>query len=309
MTTENQIDCPALHKRSSCYPFGDRVPRTVRMLKTVTADPMPGIGLAYIKGDAPVAKAGQTYPVWTNSHGAVTAVMEDGTRLGIRPAEFEVDSWHHLAGEAAPQHPEPIAWMVGTALWWNKEEAERDAAATGKAITPFGPMTGTYTPVEQHQGEPVAWMYTRPEVEWPAFYDKRKDAAGWEETPLYTHADPGEVERIENERAEQWRLRRDAEADRDTKAAVIAELRAQLAERDVLLREAACHATRMEPMSASCLNRIDAVLDASAEPNALPDPLGCNDCAHADCGKFDGPRQVECRAMADNACARPGASS
>ncbi|EPM7285083.1 hypothetical protein [Pseudomonas aeruginosa] len=97
MPTENKIDCPALHNRSSSYPFGDRVPRTVRMLKTVTADSMPGIGLAYIKGDSPVAKAGQTYPVWTNSHGAVTAVMGDGARLGLRPAEFEVGNWHHLA--------------------------------------------------------------------------------------------------------------------------------------------------------------------------------------------------------------------
>lgn len=144
MTTENQIDCPALHKRSSCYPFGDRVPRTVRMLKTVTADPMPGIGLAYIKGDAPVAKAGQIYPVWTNSHGAVTAVMEDGTRLGLRPEEFEVESWRQLATEPAAQpHPEPIAWMVGTAFWWTKEEAERDAAETGLPIVGLGPMTDT----------------------------------------------------------------------------------------------------------------------------------------------------------------------
>ena len=38
----------------------------------------------------------------------------------------------------------------------------------------------------------------------------------------------------------------------------------------------------------------------------LPDPLGCRACTHPDCGRFDGPRQVECRAMADNACARPG---
>ncbi|WP_367237231.1 hypothetical protein VXM67_17035 [Pseudomonas sp. Rh2] len=140
MPTENKVDCPALHKRSSSYPFGDRVPRTVRMLKTVTADPMPGIGLAYIKGDAPVAKAGQTYPVWTNSHGAVTAIMEDGTRLGLRPAEFEVDTWHHLATEPGPQHAEPIAWMVGTAFWWTKDEAERDAEATGLPIVPVGPL-------------------------------------------------------------------------------------------------------------------------------------------------------------------------
>ena len=38
-------------------------------------------------------------------------------------------------------HPEPIAWMVGTAFWWTKEEAERDAAATGLPIVGLGPMT------------------------------------------------------------------------------------------------------------------------------------------------------------------------
>lgn len=39
-------------------------------------------------------------------------------------------------------HPEPIAWMVGTAIWWTKEEAERDAANTGLPIVDLGPMTG-----------------------------------------------------------------------------------------------------------------------------------------------------------------------
>ena len=130
MPIEIRIDCPAIHNRSSSYPFGERVPRTVRTLKPVTADPMPGIGLAYIKGDPPVAKLGQTYPVWTNSYAAVTAVMEDGTRLGLRPEEFEVDSWHHLAAEPAPQpHPEPIAWsstLSGTT-------SRRTLAATGTA--------------------------------------------------------------------------------------------------------------------------------------------------------------------------------
>lgn len=38
-------------------------------------------------------------------------------------------------------HPEPIAWMVGTAFWWTKEVAERDAAATGLPIVALGPMT------------------------------------------------------------------------------------------------------------------------------------------------------------------------
>ncbi|MND24859.1 hypothetical protein D3C76_343210 [compost metagenome] len=44
---------------------------------------------------------------------------------------------------ASQPHPEPIAWMVGTAFWWTKEEAERDAAATGLPITGLGPMTDT----------------------------------------------------------------------------------------------------------------------------------------------------------------------
>lgn len=54
--------------------------------------------------------------------------------------------WNALL-QNAPQpatqpHPEPIAWMVGTAFWWTKEEAERDAAATGLLVVPVGPMTG-----------------------------------------------------------------------------------------------------------------------------------------------------------------------
>jgi hypothetical protein len=101
MPTENRIDCPALHKRSNSYPFGDRVPCTVRMLKTVTADPMPVIGFAYIKGDIPICPENQIFPAWTNSHGAVAAVLPNGKHLGLRPAEFEVDTWHDIAQETA----------------------------------------------------------------------------------------------------------------------------------------------------------------------------------------------------------------
>ncbi|WP_409487915.1 hypothetical protein ACK1U3_18390 [Pseudomonas promysalinigenes] len=49
--------------------------------------------------------------------------------------EFEVP--------AQQPHPEPIAWMVGTAFWWTKEEAERDAGATGLPIVGLGPMRDT----------------------------------------------------------------------------------------------------------------------------------------------------------------------
>ncbi|MFK3770019.1 hypothetical protein [Pseudomonas putida] len=158
------------------------------------------------------------------------------------PIDRAVTRISGFVAQPAPQpHPEPIAWMVGTAIWCTKEEAERDAAATGLPIVGLGPMSCA-APAEQHQGEPVAWLYSRPEgqVEPVVTLNKASaaDRGSWDEAPLYTHAHSGEVERIEDERAEQWRLRRDAEADRDTKAAVIAELRTQLTERDALLREA-----------------------------------------------------------------------
>ncbi|WP_313317786.1 hypothetical protein [Pseudomonas sp.] len=51
-----------------------------------------------------------------------------------------------LLAQPAPQpHAEPIAWMVGTAIWWTKEEAERDAEATGLPIIGLGPMPDTGT--------------------------------------------------------------------------------------------------------------------------------------------------------------------
>ncbi|OAK63103.1 hypothetical protein A3K88_02925 [Pseudomonas putida] len=58
------------------------------------------------------------------------------------------------ANPTTQPHPEPIAWMVGTAFWWTKEEAETDAAATGLPIVGLGPMTRA-APAEQPQGEPV----------------------------------------------------------------------------------------------------------------------------------------------------------
>jgi len=52
-----------------------------------------------------------------------------------------------LLTQPAPQpHPEPIAWMVGTAIWWTKEEAERDSAEVGLPVVGLGPMTGSSVP-------------------------------------------------------------------------------------------------------------------------------------------------------------------
>ncbi|MDD2110102.1 hypothetical protein [Pseudomonas asiatica] len=50
------------------------------------------------------------------------------------------------APPATQPHPEPIAWMVGTAIWWTKEEAERDAAEVGLPVVGLGPMTESSAP-------------------------------------------------------------------------------------------------------------------------------------------------------------------
>ncbi len=86
------VDCPALHSRhiANGYPFGDKVPKTVRLRFTVTADCIPGVGhLSDLK-----CYAGRVYPAWTNSYGAVSAVFPDGRRLGLKLGEFEIVEWH-----------------------------------------------------------------------------------------------------------------------------------------------------------------------------------------------------------------------
>jgi len=59
-------------------------------------------------------------------------------------AKWEI---YDLLAQPNPQpHAEPIAWMVGTAIWWTKEEAERDAAEVGLPVVGLGPMTGSSVP-------------------------------------------------------------------------------------------------------------------------------------------------------------------
>nr|WP_314877276.1 hypothetical protein [uncultured Pseudomonas sp.] len=127
---------------------------------------------------------------------------------------------------ATPQpHPEPIAWMVGTAIWWTKEEADRDAVATGLPIVELGPMAAI-APAQQHHGTPVgevvAFGKGLHEIAWAA---GRLPSLG---AKLYTHADPAEVERIKAELVESDHafVRMASEAEK---------LRAHLEERDALL--------------------------------------------------------------------------
>lgn len=164
-----------------------------------------------------------------------------------------------VTGAPAPQpHPEPIAWMVGTAFWWSKEVAERDAAAMGLPIVGLGPMADTASADQAKPvGEVVAFGQGLHEIAWTQGKLPRLGAK------LYTHADPGEVERlrgkIEQLRAalkgtqERWAkletalLAQLAEAKtaaeqllqaRHLAREQVARRDSQLAERDALLREA-----------------------------------------------------------------------
>ncbi|MCK2123864.1 hypothetical protein [Pseudomonas sp. PNPG3] len=175
----------------------------------------------------------------------------------------------------APQpHPEPIAWMVGTAFWWTREEAERDAAATGLPIVGLGPMAANTT-VQQHQGQPVA-------VEGATFMGEPnfQHSIEWYREGISKHWKKicdlrAEVERLRTELDLRTQERekflgwcRDARAE-STK------LRAQLAERDALLQE-----IRRKPglFSGDFILRLDETLSASAEPRPFRTP-DCPDCA------------------------------
>lgn len=84
---EKYMESPALKQRLNGYPkkWNDKVPLKVKLTKHVVSD-LPFSKLA--------AYSGQTYNVWVNSHGAVSAIMAGDELLGLKPDEFEVTEWH-----------------------------------------------------------------------------------------------------------------------------------------------------------------------------------------------------------------------
>lgn len=80
---------PAVNDRKldKGYPFGDKYPTTIRVKKYVRSD------FAFLESSPAHAKAGQELPAWTNSYGAVSAILPDGRMLGLYPNEFEVIEW------------------------------------------------------------------------------------------------------------------------------------------------------------------------------------------------------------------------
>ncbi|WP_332730358.1 hypothetical protein [Pseudomonas sp. ESBL2] len=218
----------------------------------------------------------------TEDDAQCTRHVDDGLCLGDCDELERHDLLNIIQAMAqpAPQpHPEPIAWMVGTAIWWTKEQAERDAAATGKPMTPFGPMTGTYTPAEQHQGEPVAVLYANGTVLTKADCGDVFDICCKVETPLYTHADHGEVERLKSiERSYGLReeLLEQVKGERDRMIARTLELSDQLANQDAMLRKLKETLQREYWDEYAGLDEtrelIDAALSASQEPSTPAAP-------------------------------------
>lgn len=149
---------------------------------------------------------------------AVSTLMLAIQQRASQPAHAQVFS----NAEPERPHAEPIAWMVGTAFWWPKEEAERDAAETGLPIVGLGPMSGV-APPEQNQGEPYGWAHDDGK-EFTTHADHASDLQreGIQMLPLYTHADPGEVEQL-------LRIIRDLNEERDELGAEAGRLRAKLA--------------------------------------------------------------------------------
>lgn len=86
------LKSPALKNLSEHYPpnrFG-KVPLKIKMACTVKSD----LPIFIQAKPGTVAYEGHEYYVWCNSHGAMSAILPNGEKLGIRPAECIITAWH-----------------------------------------------------------------------------------------------------------------------------------------------------------------------------------------------------------------------
>ncbi|WP_338794394.1 hypothetical protein [Pseudomonas sp. AE27] len=152
----------------------------------------------------------------------------------------------------------------------------------------------------QHQGEPVAWVIFD-----NGFIDDHttdKDLAdGWREqglevSALYTHPDAGKLVQLREGIARQWRVICDQRAELDT-------LRAQMAERDALLRDInKRHSSGVDfDLPADLAARVAAVCATSAEPSAPDNPNILDAIAVLFGGKAEARAPKSCGACA-NGC-------
>lgn len=86
------MSSPALKQLSEHYPPNrqGKVPLKIKMACTVKSD----LPFFMQSGSDTVAYENQEYFVWCNSHGAMSAILPNGEKLGIRPSECEIVEWH-----------------------------------------------------------------------------------------------------------------------------------------------------------------------------------------------------------------------
>lgn len=86
------MSSPALKGLSEIYPANryGKVPLKIKMACTVKSD----LPIFFQPKKDMVAFIGNEYFVWCNAHGAMSAVLPNGERLGIRPSECEIIEWH-----------------------------------------------------------------------------------------------------------------------------------------------------------------------------------------------------------------------
>lgn len=172
---------------------------------------------------------------------------------------------------AAAQHQAtPLGWVHGGGQEFTAcPDHAHDLRAEGIDLTP------AYSRA-QHQDEPVAWRGINElgEVvtEWidgvppERMVDLRGNPGSFAKIELaYSHVDAGEVERLHNGHVKSLEaLNQQSEKQRDHWIDECKTLRAQLAERDALLRDL----VSMDiPRTAAAIERAKQILSASAEPN------------------------------------------
>ena len=96
---------PALTHQSKLYPanYRGRVPRKIKMAKTLYPDEIEGISLGK---PGTMLELNMVYECWVNSHGAVAGYCDNGEKLGVKPGEFDVVEWHETKtqnDQALPQ--------------------------------------------------------------------------------------------------------------------------------------------------------------------------------------------------------------
>lgn len=159
-----------------------------------------------------------------------------------------------VAGKPAQHQGEPVAYQFQArdGTWHGFQSQNHYINTVEDGTWPIRPLYTHPAPVQQ--GKPVAFY--REFVDGREYCEK-PFTNDW--TPLYTHAGAGEVEQGYHNSVVEGIVNRQNELreDRDT-------LRAQLAERDALLRDL----VSMDiPRTAAAIERAKQILSVSAEPN------------------------------------------